>query len=130
MTKQLSLENLPFRHTCAGTTHKISVAYLCRPHLVRAQVSECKASIFEIAKFDEHWISRYQSHENIASMTSWGSCKNLHDCISTLVISGTLLSFAPTYHILHRSIDFKLVSDSCYSYQYWWWCTKFNPPTS
>ena len=39
----------------------------------------------------------------------WGSCKNLHDCISTLVISGTSLSSAPTIqHILHRSIDLNL----------------------
>ena len=47
----------------------------------------------------------------------WESCKNLHDCISTLVISGNSLSSAPIFqHILHRSIDFKLVSDSCYCY--------------
>ena len=46
----------------------------------------------------------------------WGACKNLHDCISTLVISGTSLSSAPSFqHIFHRSIDFKLVSDSCYT---------------
>ena len=58
----------------------------------------------------------------------WGSSKNLHDCISTLVISGT--SSAPTFqHILHRSIDFELVSDSCYCYPCWW-CIKLNPPTS
>ena len=38
----------------------------------------------------------------------WWSCKNLHDCISTLIISGTSLFSAPTFqHILHRSIDFK-----------------------
>ena len=38
--------------------------------------------------------------------------------------------FALTFqHILHRSIIFKLVSDSCYCYP-WWWCTKFYPPTS
>ena len=72
LTKQLSLENLPFRHTCPGTTHKIVVAYLSRPHVVHEQVSECKASIFELAKFDGHWISRYQTHENIALMTSPG----------------------------------------------------------
>ena len=68
-------ENLLFRHTCVGTTHKIAVAYLGRPHLVRGQVSEYKASIFELAKFDEHWISRYQSHENIVSNTSLGIMK-------------------------------------------------------
>ena len=39
----LNLENLSFRHTCAATTHKIAIAYLGRPHLLRAQVSECKA---------------------------------------------------------------------------------------
>ena len=49
LSKQLSRENLPFRHTCAGTTHKIAVAYLGRPHLVRGQVSDSKASIFEFA---------------------------------------------------------------------------------
>ena len=60
-----------------------------------------------------------------------GSCKNLHDYITTLVISGTSLSSAPTFqHILPRSIDFKLVSDSCHCYPSWWWCIKFNPPTS
>ena len=62
----------------------------------------------------------------------WGSCKNLHDSFSSLVISGTSLSSAPTFqHILRRSVDFKLVSDSCYCYPcwwWWWWCTKFNPP--
>ena len=59
----------------------------------------------------------------------WGSCKNLHYCIRTLVISGTYSS-APTFqHILHHSIEFKLVSDSCYCYPCWW-CTKFNPPAS
>ena len=72
LTKQLSLENLTFRHTCAGTTHEIAVIHLGRRHSVRGQVLECKASIFELAKFDEHWISRYQSHENIASVTSLG----------------------------------------------------------
>ena len=47
-----------------------------------------------------------------------------------LVNNGTSLSCTPTFqHILHRSIDFKLVSNSCYCYP-WWWCTKFNPPTS
>ena len=52
----------------------------------------------------------------------WGSYKNLHD-ISTPVISGTSLS----YLILHLSIYFKLVSDSCFCYPCWR-CTKFNPP--
>ena len=38
----------------------------------------------------------------------WGSCKNLHDCTSTLVISGTSFYSAPTFqHILYRSIDLK-----------------------
>ena len=72
LTKQLSLENLPFPHTCAGTTRNIAVPYLGRPHLVRGQVSECKASIFELAKFNEHWMSQYQSHKCIASMTFLG----------------------------------------------------------
>ena len=45
LTKQLSNANLPVRYTCAGTTHKIAAAYLGHPHLVRGQVSECKASI-------------------------------------------------------------------------------------
>ena len=61
----------------------------------------------------------------------WGSCKNLHDCISILFISGTSLSSALTFdHMLHRSINFKLVSNSFHCYSCWWWCTKFNPPTS
>ena len=61
----------------------------------------------------------------------WGSCKNLHVCISTLVISGTSLSYTPTFqHILHLFINFKLVSDSSYCYLCWWWCIIFNPPTS
>ena len=58
-----------------STTHKMTVAYLGRPHLMRGQVSECRASIFELAKFDEHCISRYQSHENVASITSLGIVK-------------------------------------------------------
>ena len=82
--------------------------------------------IFEVGKFYAHWISRYQSHDNIASRTSLGIVQNLHDCISTLVISGTSLSSAPNFrHILHRSI-----SDSCYCCPCWWWCIKFNPSTS
>ena len=72
LTKQLSLEKSSLRHTCAGTTHKIAVDYLGRPHLVYGEVSECKALIFELAKLDEHWIYRYQSHEYIASLTSLG----------------------------------------------------------
>ena len=47
-----------------------------------------------------------------------------------IVANGTYLSSAPTFqHILHLSIDFKLVSDSCYCYP-WWWYTKLNPPMS
>ena len=38
----------------------------------RGQVTECKSSAFELEKFDEHWISWYQSHENVTSMTSSG----------------------------------------------------------
>ena len=38
----------------------------------RGEASEYKASIFELAKFDEHWISRYQFHKNFASITSFG----------------------------------------------------------
>ena len=72
LTGQLSLENLSFRHTCAGTINKIAVSYLGRPHLVRGQASECNVSIFKLAKFVEHRIPRYQSRENIASMTSLG----------------------------------------------------------
>ena len=35
----------------------------------------------------------------------WGSCKSLHDCINTLIISGTSLSFTPTFqYILHHFI--------------------------
>ena len=57
----------------------------------------------------------------------WESCKNLHDCISTPVISGTSLSSTPTFQqILHPSIDFKLVSVSCYCYLCWWWCTNYS----
>ena len=55
----------------------------------------------------------------------FGSCINLHHWISTLIITGTSLSSAPTFqHILHRSVDFKLVSDSCYCYPLW--CTKLT----
>ena len=96
LTKHLSIENLLFRHCCAGTTHRIVVACLGCPHLVHEQISEDKASIFELAKFDEHWISRYQYHENIASMTL-GIVQNLPDCISTLVINETSLSSSPTF---------------------------------
>ena len=38
----------------------------------RGQFSECKISIFELAKFDEHRIPRYQSHEIFNPMTSLG----------------------------------------------------------
>ena len=87
---------------------------------------------FYLAKLDEHWISRYQPHENIASMIYLGIVqKNLHDCISNLVTSGTSLSSVLTFqHILLRSIDFKFVSDYCYCYPCSWWCIKFSPPTS
>ena len=87
--------------------------------------SELLLIIFELTKFDEHWISRYKSHENVASITSLGIVQKpawLHQCS---------LSSAPTFqHVLHRLIDFKHVSDSCYCYPCWWWCIKFNPPTS
>ena len=59
LTKQLSLENFPFHHTCAGITHKIALAYLGRPHLVCGQDLECKASIFELAKFDEYCLNDF-----------------------------------------------------------------------
>ena len=60
----------------------------------------------------------------------WGPCENLHDCISTLFISGTSLSSAQTFqHLLYSFIDFKFVSDSCHCYPCRW-CAKFNPPTS
>ena len=74
LTKQSSLENLPFRHTCALTIHKIAVAYLYRPHLVCGQVSECKAPIFELAKFDERkWLLKcYWKEENVVEVQrSW-----------------------------------------------------------
>ena len=42
----------------------------------------------------------------------WGSCKNLHDCVSILIVIGISFSFAPTFqHILHHAIDFKLFLD-------------------
>ena len=72
LAKQLSLKSSLSSHLCAGTTHKIAVAYRSRPHLVRGKVSKPKASICELAKFDGHWICRYRSHENIASITSLG----------------------------------------------------------
>jgi hypothetical protein len=56
LTKQFNLENHPFRHICAGTTRTIAGAYLGRPHLVHGQISECKAFIFDVAKFDERWF--------------------------------------------------------------------------
>ena len=77
LTKQSSLKNIPFRHTRAGTTPKIAVAYLGRPHLVRGQVLECMASIFELAKFDDR--------------------AETFIIASALVISGTSLSSAPTF---------------------------------
>ena len=47
--------------------------YTTNNDVERGQVSKCKASIFfELEKFDGHWISRCQSYENIASMTSLG----------------------------------------------------------
>ena len=83
LTKQLSLENLPFRHACTGTTHKIAVAYLCCPHLVRGQVSECKTSIFELAKFEEHLLS---------IPISWEHCLNdfFGDRAKTFMVASAL----------------------------------------
>ena len=40
--------------------------------LVRGHVAKHKISIFDLTKLDEHWFSRYQSHENIVSVTSLG----------------------------------------------------------
>ena len=86
----------------------------------RVLLMECKASIFELAKFDELWISRYLSHENIVSMTSLGIVQKpawLHQHSR-----GTSPSSSPIIqHTLHRSIDFKVASDSCYCYPSWWW---------
>ena len=127
LTKQLGLKNLLFRHTCAGITHKITPAYLGRPHLVCGHVSECKASTFEYTKFDEHWISRYQSHEDIASMTSLGIVQKPAWLHMHSRYQWNFSFSAPTFqYMLHRSIDFKLISDSSYCYSCWWWCTKIQ----
>ena len=125
LTKQLSLENIYFRHTCARITQKFAIAYLGRPHLVRGQVSEYRASIFELAKFDEHWISRYKSHKNIDSMAFLEIVQKLARLHQHSRYQWNFSIFRTDLfkHILHRFIDFKLVSDSCYCYPCWWWCT-------
>ena len=81
------------------------------------------------SKFDEHWISQCQSHENIASMTSLGIVQKAAWLHQHSRYQRNFSFFRTTFqHILHRSVDFKLVSDSCYCYPCWWWCTKSNPP--
>ena len=85
------------------------------------KVSECKASIFEPAKFDERWISRYQSHENIASMTSLEIVQKpawLHHHSRYQWNFSFFLTDHST-HIFHRSIYFKFVSDSYQCYPCW-----------
>ena len=53
--------------------HEVLITSLGRlPDIFKKKVSECTVSIFELAKFNEHWTSRYQSQENIASMTTLG----------------------------------------------------------
>ena len=98
-----------------------TLAYLGRPHLVRGQVSECKAFIFWLAKFDEHWIFRYQSHENIASMTSLGLVQKparLHQH------SGYQWNFSFFFTDLSTHLAafhrLKPISDSCYCYPCLW----------
>ena len=104
------------RHTCAGTTYKIAVTYLGRPHLVRGHVFPFLSS----KNFLNIGLLNTNLTRTLPQWLLWGSCKNQHDCISTLVINGTSLYTAPTFqHSLHCSIDFKLVSDSCYCYSCW-----------
>ena len=109
LTKQMCLENLPFRHTCAGTTHKIAVANLSHPHLVHGQVSKCKASIFELAKSDEHWISLYQSHENTASMTSLGIVQKPALSVKLLFLPHRPFTHLATFHRLQTCLGFLLL---------------------
>ena len=84
------------------------------------------------------WFLDTNLMRTLPQLFLWGSRNNLHDCISTLVISGISLSSAPTFqHILHRSIDLKLVSDSCCCNPCWWgvpnstlqrrWTSKHSP---
>ena len=69
-------------------------------------------SIFELAKFDGHWISRYQSHKNIASMTSLGIVQKPP---STLLLLVELLSSTPTFqHICTVPSTSNFVSDYCF----------------
>ena len=100
--------------------------------LVCGQVSEFKASIFWLVKFDEHRISRCLSHENITTMTSLGIVQKPAGLHQHSRYRWNFSIFRDDFqHVLHRSIDFKrLVLVSCYCYPCWWWCIKFNSPTS
>ena len=65
------------------------------------------------------WVCKIWWTLHFSIAISWEH--GLNDCTSAPVISGTSLSSVPTFqHILHRSIDFKLVSDYCYCYSCWW----------
>ena len=62
---------------------------------------------------------------------------NTGDHAKTCMTASALSLSVELLFLLHRPFntsctvhDFKLVSDSCYCYPCWWWCTKSNPPTS
>ena len=72
----------------------------------RGQVSECKTSIFKFAKFEKHWISRCQSHENTAWMTSLGIVQKpawLHQHSQLLFLSRRLFNTSFMNRDIHPS---------------------------
>ena len=64
-------------------------------------------SLMPCSKFDEHWISQYKSHENIASLTSLGIVQKPAWLHQHSRYQWNLSFSAPTFqHVFHRCIVF------------------------
>ena len=122
------LDIFPFITLVLGLLTKLQSSYLGHSHLVHGQVSECKASIFDLTKFifslvfvipisQEHCVTDFSRNH---AKPTW-----LYQHLSVEILSFcTNLS-----NILNCSFSFKLTLDSFYYYPWWWSYIKINPPT-